>query len=204
MYKLASIIIFVLIVSGCSNIRENISQDTETTNVKEEDGIPIHEHNNSINGDSRLISENKELKRKFNLLIEERDFWKGQDHKKLGYIELCRNKKSQVPQRSLSKEYICPQCDSYIQCEDGDSMLPFFDCDDKLTVYTDIKKEEVGICDIIGFKSPEFSELGWVLHQVVDINESGYTTKGIANLYPDSYIVQFNEITFKFIGVEQH
>ena len=82
-------------------------------------------------------------------------------------------------------------------------MLPLFDSTDRLTVYTNIEKEDIEICDIIGFKTPETPErFDWTIHQIININGSGYQTKGISNYKVDNYIVQYENILFKLIAIE--
>ncbi len=117
--------------------------------------------------------------------------------------EMCREKGSSIsaPKRELIKKTVClKNCDYDLYCTR--SMLPLFECKDILTVYTNVQEEDIEVCDIIAFKTPEYPKLNWIIHQVININESGYQTKGVNNYWADKYIVQFRDIKFKLIGIE--
>lgn len=152
-----------------------------------------------------LISKYNDLVTKHNKLIEERDFWKNEDLKKAQQIELCKDEDISVPKKTLYKKTFCNYGCDYILYNTG-SMLPFFDYNDKLTFYTNVLKNEIEVCDIIAFESPEYpspnSKPFFAIHQVINIDLNGYTTKGVANIYPDSYTVQFEDIMGKLINVE--
>lgn len=199
-----NVILFTLLIliSGCSGYAQ-IKEVPEPTIIKEYTYIEnTTRYDELIDRFNKLIIKHNSLIINYNKLIGERDFWKSENYRLGSQIELCKDKQTNVPIKTLYKITICPRCYYHLICENANSMLPFFDCNDTLTGYTNIEKSEIGVCDIIGFKNPEYPELDFVIHQVINVNESGYTTKGVANTNQDNYTVQFDDIKFKFIGVE--
>lgn len=182
----------MLFIIGCtSNIKEDI-RNSETKIITKY----IYKENTSKY--DVLDQKHNELIKKYNNLIKESN---SIGHK---VLDECINKGSSIsiPERVLTKKTICRgNCDEYLYCN-SQSMLPFFECKDKLTVYTNIKKEDIQICDIIGFKTPDYPKLKFIIHQVINITENGYQTKGIGNYLGDNYIVKFKDIKFKLIKIE--
>ena len=136
-----------------------------------------------------------------NQIHKEREFWRQEDARKGSQIMLCWNNNINVPDKPLLTKEVCKDgCYYKLYC--SDSMKPFFDCSDTLIVYQNIEQDEIKLCDIIGFKSPEHLGYNWTIHRIIEINSDGYRTKGDANTNPDNYTVKFDDIIFKVIGVE--
>jgi len=134
-----------------------------------------------------------------NKIYDEKEFWKGQDSKKGIDIMLCWDKNIGIPDKTLEKRQVCREgCYYKLYCTA--SMKPFFDCTDTMTVYTNVEEDEIELCDVIGFKTPEY--LGdWVVHRVINITNEGYVTKGDARPDSDNYVVKFEDVIFKMIEV---
>ena len=136
-------------------------------------------------------------------IYDEKQFWREQSYRIGNNMMLCWNENTDVPNKTLEKEQVCRKgCYYNLLCTN--SMKPFFDCTDTLTVYTNIEKNEIRLCDVIGFKTPEYPDYDWVVHRVINITNEGYMTKGDALAYPDNYTVKFEDVIFKVIGVDYH
>lgn len=197
-----TLLIVLILTTSCSEtyIKPHIN------NISNDCNQISREYNYLIGAYNEQIKKYNNLVNSYNELIKERDFWKNEDLKKAQIIELCKNKQISIPKNKIlyTKTFCNNGCDYKLYCTN--SMLPFFSCNSKLTIYTNVLKNEIEVCDIIAFSSPEYpspnSEPYYVIHQIIKIDENGYTTKGIANINPDNYIVQFEDIKGKLIGAE--
>ena len=204
MYTTLTIIIAAMIIliilsptKKCTIQNECTIQDGLYQN-KNEPSVPVEKYNQMlreyINKNNRLINITKQA-------ISDRNFWQEEDAEKGRQIMLCWDSNTGVPKKLLDREYVCSQgCYYHLLCTD--SMKPFFDCTDTLVVYENVEQDEIELCDVIGFKSPEYPQLEWVVHRIIGFNESGYRTKGDANAIADNYTIRFEDILFKVIGVE--
>lgn len=161
------------------------------------------EYNNLIIDTNTDSPETKKLTRVIEALEKEVEMWGKRYEYEYNRLQLCNNHKTYVPKKPLKTVNICPKCRYHLVCNDSFSMLPFFDCDDNVTIYTNIERSEIDICDIIAFKTPDYPSRAFVIHQIASRNGTGYKTRGMANHDDDGYIVQFNDIIGRFIGVEQ-
>ena len=95
-----------------------------------------------------------------------------------------------------------------LRCDDGNSMLPVFDCDDKVILKEVTTKEEVELGDIIVYHNPE-NRL--IIHRVVRIENNNYFTRGDNfdntlrtinnNLDIDDVPISFEKIKYKVVGI---
>lgn len=152
------------------------------------------------------IDKYNNLLERYNQVIAERNaYWdKYQTLNQL--VNICNMQEISTPKhKTLHKVTFCNSgCDYNLYCTS--SMKPFFDCTDKLTFYTNVKEDEIEVCDIIAFESPEYpssnSKPYYTIHRVVKIDKNGYTAMGIANIRPDDYVVKFSDIKGKLISIE--
>lgn len=104
------------------------------------------------------------------------------------------------PDRYLNTFEVCNNgCDYWIDCTG--SMRPTFSCEDTLIVYTP-REDDIGLCDIIGFKTPEHPQYVFIVHRIIAFDGDEYITKGDNFLIDDGFSVDFDDVIFKVVGIE--
>lgn len=102
------------------------------------------------------------------------------------------------PSRYIRIYRICPDCDYSLDCTG--SMRPILSCKDTLEAFKPYKSE-IRVCDIIASKDPT-RKYDFIVHRIIAKNGSKYVTKGDNNMQSDEYLVDFEDIMFKIIGIE--
>lgn len=82
----------------------------------------------------------------------------------------------------------------------GSSMLPIAGENDIAIVYKNPKESEIKVGDIIVFVSKLDNETN-IFHRVIKITKEGYLTKGDNNQVDDGYIIKYEEVEGKLVGV---
>lgn len=94
----------------------------------------------------------------------------------------------------------CKGCDFELVC--SGSMRPTFSCENTL-YFCKARKDEIKMGDIIAFLTPNGDfETFYTIHRVINITDRGYVTRGDNALYPDEFIVLYNNIRGKLYKIE--
>ena len=206
--KIITITIFLMIslilVSSCSVFEKNPPPEIQSKEEIESDDYAniTNKYSSLVKAYNNKVKEYNNLNKKYNSVIDRRNYYQDKYEYLTDLNMICRGQEISIPQlRTLHKKTFCNDgCDYGLYCTM--SMKPFFDCTDKLTFYINVYEEDIEICDIIAFETPNNPKNHWTIHQVIKIDNKGYTTKCFSCTGFDDYIVQFDDIKGKLMSVE--
>ncbi|MFW9872653.1 MAG: hypothetical protein ACFFG0_06080 [Candidatus Thorarchaeota archaeon] len=196
-FMLVGLLVFL---AGCTTYAQTPKQEIITTQEiiyfenATKYNLLVTKYNELVDNNNNLIESNKLCRQSYNSIRQK-------ERETYHYAYACVDAMTSVPKKPLVTKTICKQgCNFNMFCTG--SMRPYFDCEDIVSVYTNVRPNEIKVCDIIGVASPDYPDFDWVIHQVVGVTDEGYITKGLANAEIDKHVAKFSDVKFKFIGVK--
>ena len=198
---IAPLILILILISACSDKIENIPKEeielNETNKYAEE--IKDYYSNKYIPKLKDFYQDKIDMCEKE--VKEINKTLKQTEEEKYNIVKThlsCMDTIIERPSRYINTREVCPNCNYWVECTG--SMRPTLSCKDTLTVFKP-DKDEVNVCDIIMFKSPEIDK-DFIIHRIIGKEGSKYITKGDCNMESDEYLVDYDDIMFKVIGIE--